>query len=98
MNDTQEKIQGTLNYATALYEKSTIERMSAHYLLVLEQMVNDYKKSIKDYSLLSKTEYQQIVIDWNQTEAELRAAMDGLRDARHETEEMRRYIESINQT
>ena len=34
----------------------------------------------------------------NQTEAELRAAMDGLRDARHETEEMRRYIESINQT
>ena len=33
----------------------------------------------------------------NQTEAELRAAMDGLRDARHETEEMRRYIESVNQ-
>ena len=33
----------------------------------------------------------------NQTEAELRAAMDGLRDARHETEEMRRHIESVNQ-
>jgi len=33
----------------------------------------------------------------NQTEAELRATMDGLRDARHETEEMRRYIESVNQ-
>ena len=29
----------------------------------------------------------------NQTEAELSAAMDGLRDARHETEEMRAYIE-----
>lgn len=29
----------------------------------------------------------------SQTEAELRAAMDGLRDARHETEEMRAYIE-----
>lgn len=29
-----------------------------------------------------------------QTEAELRAAMDGLRDARHEAEEMRAYIES----
>ena len=27
-----------------------------------------------------------------QTEAELRAAMDGLRDARHETEEMRAYL------
>jgi len=31
-----------------------------------------------------------------QTEAELRAAMDGLRDARHEAEELRGYIEKIN--
>jgi prophage endopeptidase len=29
----------------------------------------------------------------SQTEAELRAAMDGLRDARRETEELRTYIE-----
>lgn len=31
----------------------------------------------------------------SQTEAELRAAMDGLRDARHEAEELRNYIERI---
>ena len=30
-----------------------------------------------------------------QTEAELRAAMDGLRDARHEAEELRAYIERV---
>ncbi|WP_238367993.1 hypothetical protein [Mesobacterium pallidum] len=30
-----------------------------------------------------------------QTEAELRAAMDGLRDARHETEELRAYVERV---
>lgn len=30
-----------------------------------------------------------------QTEAELRAAMDGLRDARHEAEEMRSYIDRV---
>jgi septal ring factor EnvC (AmiA/AmiB activator) len=29
----------------------------------------------------------------SQTEAELRAAMEGLRDARHEAEELRAYIE-----
>jgi Spy/CpxP family protein refolding chaperone len=33
----------------------------------------------------------------HQTEAELRAAMDGLRDARHEAEELRAYIERVNQ-
>ena len=31
-----------------------------------------------------------------QTEEELRAAMDGLRDARHEAEELRKYIEKNN--
>jgi chromosome segregation ATPase len=31
-----------------------------------------------------------------QTEAELRAAMDGLRAARHEAEEMRAYIERMH--
>lgn len=32
----------------------------------------------------------------SQTEAELRAAMDGLREARAESEELRRYIEEID--
>lgn len=31
-----------------------------------------------------------------QTEAELRAAMEGLRDSRHEADELRRYIEKMN--
>jgi prophage endopeptidase len=33
-----------------------------------------------------------------QTDAELRAAMEGLRDARHEAEEMRGYIERMHAT
>ena len=32
----------------------------------------------------------------SQTEAELSAAMEGLRDARHEAEELRAYIERMN--
>lgn len=33
----------------------------------------------------------------SQTEAELRAAMDGLREARQESEELRTYIERVSQ-
>ncbi|TYB82045.1 hypothetical protein [Maritimibacter fusiformis] len=33
----------------------------------------------------------------HQTEAELRAAMDGLREARQEAEELRAYIERVSQ-
>lgn len=38
----------------------------------------------------------EITNQLSQTEAELRAAMDGLRDARREAEEMRIYIERQN--
>lgn len=40
----------------------------------------------------------EITNQLSQTEAELRAAMDGLREARQETEEMRNYIERQNQS
>ena len=39
----------------------------------------------------------EITNQLSQTEAELRAAMDGLREARQEAEEMRSYIERQNQ-
>lgn len=39
----------------------------------------------------------EITNQLSQTEAELRAAMDGLRDARREAEEMRDYIERHQQ-
>ncbi|WP_172298451.1 hypothetical protein [Pseudoruegeria sp. HB172150] len=39
----------------------------------------------------------QLTNNLHQTEAELRAAMEGLRDARQEAEELRAYIERMNQ-
>ena len=39
---------------------------------------------------------QELSSRLSQTEAELRAAMEGLRDARHESEELRGYIERMN--
>ncbi|OCX66508.1 hypothetical protein BFP70_04585 [Thioclava sp. SK-1] len=38
----------------------------------------------------------QLTNQVQQTEAELAATMDGLRDARHEAEELRRYIDRMN--
>jgi prophage endopeptidase len=39
---------------------------------------------------------QELMNQISQTEAELRAAMEGLRDARQEAEEMRAYIERMH--
>ena len=47
MDDSQNEIQGSFNYATSLYEKSTIERMVNHYLTVLEQALAGYNYDVK---------------------------------------------------
>ncbi|WP_420574204.1 amino acid adenylation domain-containing protein [Kordia sp.] len=69
MDDSQDEIQGSFNYATSLYEKATIQRMINHYKLILAQMVEEEDKKLQDYSILTAAEYQQIVVDWNQTAA-----------------------------
>jgi amino acid adenylation domain-containing protein len=79
MDDSESIISGFFKYATALYEESTIERMIAHYQLILQQLADEvsqtleYKqhyqqRKLKDYQLLSPADYQQIVYDWNQTD------------------------------
>ncbi|MDQ5920536.1 MAG: hypothetical protein QG673_592, partial [Pseudomonadota bacterium] len=79
MDDSESIISGFFKYATALYEESTIERMIAHYQLVLQQLADEVsqtfdceqhsqQRKLKDYQLLSQAEYQQIVYDWNQTD------------------------------
>ncbi|MBC8756558.1 amino acid adenylation domain-containing protein [Kordia sp. YSTF-M3] len=69
MDDGQEEIHGSFNFATSLYEEATITRMITHYQLVLEQMVNEQDTALKDYQLLTEAAYQQIVVDWNNTES-----------------------------
>ncbi len=46
---------------------------------------------------VDRRQRQVCIGDGQQTEAELRAAMEGLREARHEAEEFRVYFERVNQ-
>jgi amino acid adenylation domain-containing protein/non-ribosomal peptide synthase protein (TIGR01720 family) len=70
IDDSQAQICGTFNFATALYQQSTIERMISHYLLILQQMVATPDKAIQQYTLLTKPQFDQIVYDWNETQSE----------------------------
>ena len=44
-----------------------------------------------------QTREAELTNQLNQTEAELAAAMEGLRDARHEAEELRKYVAQVQQ-
>ena len=70
ITDKDKQLQGSMNYATALFKRETIERLLEHYIHILDQLIKQPKQAIKDYQVLTDKEYQQIVYDWNQTDKE----------------------------
>jgi prophage endopeptidase len=64
----------------------------------LAQSLHDAEETRDQALLYIESREAELINQVQQTEAELRAAMDGLRIARHEAEEMRAYIERIHAT
>lgn len=64
----------------------------------LAQSLHDAEETRDQALIYIESREAELVNQVQQTEAELRAAMDGLRTARHEAEEMRAYIERIHAT
>jgi septal ring factor EnvC (AmiA/AmiB activator) len=62
----------------------------------LAQALHEAEESRDQALMLIEQREAELTNQISQTEAELRAAMDGLRDARHEAEEMRAYIDRLN--
>lgn len=62
----------------------------------LAQSLHDAEEMRDQAMLYMETREAELLNQIAQTEAELRAAMEGLRDARQETEEMRGYIDRMN--
>jgi len=65
----------------------------------LEKMARDLHEAeeTRDAAItFMETREAELTNRLNQSNAELRAAMDGLRDARHEAEELRDYIERMS--
>ena len=69
VDDSKDKLSCNIEYATSLFNRNTVIRMSKHFERVIEQVVNNLNIQVNDINLLSKEEYQTIVYDWNKTEA-----------------------------
>ena len=61
----------------------------------LAQSLHDAEELRDQAIIYMETREAELQSQIAQAEAELRAAMEGLRDARHEAEEMRSYIERM---
>ncbi len=62
-------IGGGIEFSTALFDDTTIARLSEHFLTLLECAVIDPDAPIAELPLLRSSERHRIVVSWNRTEA-----------------------------
>jgi len=60
---------GALQYASDRLERATIRRWSGHFVRLLEGIVAEPDAKISQLPLLTDAERQQILIEWNRTQA-----------------------------
>lgn len=70
VRDYAEGIQCAFRYSTDLFEAATIERMAKQYEVLLRAIVANPDAPIAGLPLLSAAERAQLVVEWNQTQAE----------------------------
>jgi amino acid adenylation domain-containing protein len=61
------RVAGGMEYATALFERATVERCVAYFRRVLEGMVAGESRSVAELPLLPEAERRQVLEAWNAT-------------------------------
>ncbi|MGA5039809.1 amino acid adenylation domain-containing protein [Streptomyces capoamus] len=67
-------LQGLFEYATALFDRTTVERMAGHYLTVLRAATARPETPLSRLEILTDDERQQLLHGWNPAGTELPAA------------------------
>ncbi|NRD47821.1 non-ribosomal peptide synthetase [Corallococcus exiguus] len=67
LEETGDGLSGVLEYASALFEPRTIERMAGHFHRLLEGVLHQPDTAIHALPWLSEAERQQVLVAWNDT-------------------------------
>ena len=59
-----------IEYCTDLFKKETIERLFEHYINAIDFIMNDVNAKIKDIEIISNTEKNKILYEFNDTKME----------------------------
>jgi amino acid adenylation domain-containing protein len=63
-------MKGTFEYDADLFDHSTIKRMTGHFLVLLDGIIQDASPAISRMPLLSEEEVRRLLVEWNDTHAE----------------------------
>ncbi len=64
------KLRFNIDYCSKLFKKETIERLSSHYIRILNNIVNNMEIKLSEVDLLSEEERNKILYEFNNTSAE----------------------------
>jgi len=67
LTDSGSSIQGSIEYATDLFEAKTIQRFIDHFVVLLEEIVQNPGQGIETLPLLPQAEEEQLLRAWNMT-------------------------------
>jgi amino acid adenylation domain-containing protein/thioester reductase-like protein len=70
MAESDDSLAAALQYNTDLFDPETIQRMLAHFHILLRDIVSDPLKPVSSYSLLTDEEREQILVQWNETQVD----------------------------
>jgi amino acid adenylation domain-containing protein/thioester reductase-like protein len=70
LRTVDERIVGSVTYATALFDRESVERWADSLRRVLREMVADESRPVERLALMPESERARVVQEWNRTEAD----------------------------
>ncbi|WP_316168801.1 MULTISPECIES: non-ribosomal peptide synthetase [unclassified Bradyrhizobium] len=67
MTPEDHALEGQIEYASDLFDRTTIERLAGHYQALLEAMVVSPERRLSELAMLPATERHRLVEEWNAT-------------------------------
>ena len=67
LTERADRLLGSVEYVTDLFNAATIERMLSHWQVLLEGIVADPQQRISRLPLLTQAEREQLLVQWNNT-------------------------------
>ncbi|HEU5476173.1 MAG TPA: non-ribosomal peptide synthase/polyketide synthase [Actinophytocola sp.] len=68
-----DRLHVTLSYDPRLFDAHTVERLAAHFEVLLTGFVTDPARSVSDVPMLTETERHQVLVEWNGSACDLPA-------------------------
>lgn len=65
IREVDDGLLGYVEYASDLFDRETVERLSRHYVAFLEQVCDTPQTPVLDLPMLQPDEYETIVREWN---------------------------------